>query len=330
MVKEILKSWRAPLSPVKKPCALRAGSRIRIVAPASSPEPTKLKRGLAHLRGLGFDIELDQLVRTVSRRGYLAGPDEARAAAVNAAFADPSVDGIICSNGGYGSQRLLRHLDFKTIAANPKVFVGFSDITMLHVAIGKAAGFVTFHGPMAAAGPDYGVSLQWSRERLFEALTSTEPLGPVVNPPGTELVRTVKPGRASGPLVGGNLTLVAASLGTPWEIDTRGRVLLLEEWKEPPYTVDTMLMQLKLAGKLDDAAAIVFGEFPHVLPLEPGPTLYVEELIQDIMEDVDRPAIFGVAAGHGFEAATLPLGVKATVDGDDSTLTFDEAALTPT
>lgn len=312
---------------VDKPFALQEGSRIRVVAPASSPHPERLQRGIVLLRSLGFEVELAELVRDVRRRGYLSGHDEDRARVLTEAFIDPDVDGIVCSNGGYGCQRILPHLDFDLIKANPKPFVGFSDITALHLALQKEAGFVTFHGPMVGTEVDDGLARDWTRDHFLRALTTSEPLGPVENPLDYALIRSVRGGRASGEIIGGNLSLVAASLGTPWEIDTRGKVFFIEEWKEPPFTIDTMLMQLRLAGKFDDANAIVFGEFPFCKPTEPGSDLGVEEVVQDVTENIDIPVLYGVAAGHGAELATLPFGVKATVDGDACTLVIDEPAM---
>lgn len=304
-----------------KPRALRPGARLRLVAPASAPVPERLDLGARILRDAGFDVELDEATTSGAHaRGYLAAPDAVRAEAVMRAFADDAVDGVVCSNGGYGSNRMLRLLDFDAIRANPKPFLGFSDVTSLLLAFEAACDLVTLHGPMPTPGDDFGITLRATRDHVVRALTTTEPLGRIDAP-----AVALRPGRASGRLVGGNLTLLAATLGTPWEVRTEGRVLFLEEWKEPVYTLDTMLHQLKHAGKLDAAAAVVFGEFPDCGPFEGGPSLTTEEVLADVVADMRVPVLAGLPIGHGRETLTLPIGVRTTVDADEATLTVDEA-----
>ncbi len=304
------------------PSALGPGSRVRVIAPASPPRPADVARGVRALTRMGFEVELGELVRKVRLRGYFAGPDERRAKTVDDAFADPRVDGIVCAAGGFGSLRILPFLDFDVIAANPKPFVGFSDITALHVAFHQVSGIVTFHGMMANIDSD--ADFKGYNEQMFlRALTDPAPMGDVEPPPDGPLLQVVREGEARGALTGGNLSLVAATLGTPWEIDTRGRVLFLEEWREPPFTVDTLLTQLKLAGKLDDAAALVFGDFVDCDPTDRAGNLSVEEVIQDATEDLVIPVLYGLPAGHGKFNATLPMGVPCLVDGNRGTFRVD-------
>ncbi len=306
--------------------ALRPGDRVRFVAPASPPDPYEIQRAGRRVRELGFEVEYGPLIRNLRARGYLAGTDTERGDSLMDAFRDPDVDAIVCAAGGYGTLRLLPHLDYDTIRANPKPLVGFSDVTALHIAIGQRAGLVTFHGPMGSTGRDEYFTT-FTREHFRRALTMTEPLGPILNPDDGRIVQTVSPGRARGPLVGGNLSLVCATLGTPFEIDTRGRILLLEDWREPPFTIDTFLTQLKLAGKLDDAAGIVLGEFVQMLPGDDVQNHSVDEVVQEVMGDIGKPVIHGLAAGHGRQLVTLPFGVECEIDADRALLTVMENAL---
>ncbi len=309
-----------------KPYALGPGSNLQFVAPASSPDPYKLQRGARRMRELGFNISFGPLVRNLRTRGYLAGTDQERAASLMNAFQDPDVDGIVCAAGGYGTLRLLNCLDYDIIAANPKPIIGYSDVTALHTAIGQRAGLVTFHGPMGSIDSDDHFNV-YTRENFRRALTLTEPLGEIANPEDGRIVQTVSPGRAKGPLTGGNLSLVCATLGTPWEIDTKGKILLLEDWREPPFTIDTYLTQLKLAGKFEDAVGVILGEFIQILP-DDGPHNHsVDEVIQEVMGDIGRPVVYGLASGHGRQLVTLPLGVECEIDGDSTSVAMTEVAL---
>ncbi|MBE3598804.1 MAG: LD-carboxypeptidase [Limnochordaceae bacterium] len=314
--------------------------------------PETVERARAWLEGAGFRTVVGR--HALDARGYLAGNDADRAADLMDAFTNPHVQGIVCIGGGYGALRILRLLDYGAIASHPKVFVGYSDITALHVAIGKLAGLVTFHGALArdfavqrpstgetsgqgerhglgetphpGAIQDAGVAFTWSA--FLRAVTRPEPLGRLVNPAGGPALETLHPGRATGLLVGGNLSLLVSTLGTPYEIDTRGRILLLEDVGEAPYRLDRMLTHLALAGKLDEAAGFVVAECVDCLPPEPErPTLTVREVLDDILLPRGKPAVYGLAAGHGPARLTLPLGVPVTVDGDCPAVVVEAAGV---
>lgn len=309
---------------MRKPPALAPGSRLRIVALGSPPDPARLQRGARRLRQLGYSVSLAESVRRLRVRGPLAASDEERAEDLVAAFEDDEVDGIVCSNGGFGSLRVLPLVDWDDLATRAKAFVGYSDITVAHVALNQA-GLVTFHGPMATPEAKEGLDDRWTRERLHRALTSPRRLAELTAAPTGNVVQSVGHGRASGVLAGGNLSLVAATLGTPWEIDTEARVLVLEDWNEPPFTVETLLVQLKLAGKLDACAALAFGEFPGCVD-GLGFHRSVQEVVQDVCGDLGVPVLFGLPLGHGRAMHTVPLGVRATVDADAARLVVDEPA----
>lgn len=306
-----------------KPPALAEGDLVGVVAPASPPaEDRELQRGLEALAAMGLRVRLGRHLRLGggARAGYLAGPDRDRAADLMEMFRDPAVRAIFCARGGYGSARLLPLLDYRVIRRHPKILVGYSDITALHLAIHRRAGLVTFHGPMVAS--DFGRGLSaFTAESLRRALFHPHPAGPVANPPSLPPPVAVRPGVARGPLIGGNLSLVVSTLGTPFEIRTAGRILFLEEVGEPAYRVDRMLTQLRQAGKLDGVAGVAFGECGEGRE-------DLMEVLHDRLGDLGVPVLANLAIGHGAEKATLPLGVRATLNAGAGWLAIDEAAVT--
>jgi muramoyltetrapeptide carboxypeptidase len=314
--------------PMVKPRVLREGDTVGLVAPSSYVfDVWKIDEAAARIEALGLKAKLGKHVR--GRRGYLSGTEEERLEDFHAMFSDSKVAGVFCLTGGYGSPRLLDRLDYALIRRNPKVFLGYSDITGFHLALGKKAGLVTFHGPNAVSSLK-----QWTREQLERALFVPEPIGEVAVPPEEDPLspefplRTVSPGRARGRTVGGNLTLVSATMGTPYEIETKGRILLLEDIGEAPYRIDRMLVQLKLAGKLGEAAGIVFGTCTDCTPAQSNfeINLSLSELLEDLLGGLNKPVLAGLVFGHTKEKATIPLGVEAELDADAKKLTILEAA----
>jgi len=303
------------------PRALRPGDTIAVVAPSGWVSQSRLAVGVAMLRDWGFEVRV--MPAATTGRGYLAGAgDEQSAAELVACFADPSVNGIICARGGYGAMRLLPFIDWGPIRANPKVFVGYSDITALHLSIRREAGFVTFHGSMVQRqGDEPGLHL-WSAAELRRAITGAAPLGEVVAPADAAPMTTLVSGHAAGVLLGGNLTLVAALCGTPWQLDARDSILLLEDTDEAPYRVDRMLTQLLLAGVLNGVRGVLFGDSPTCEPREgdPRPVALVD-VLRDRLQPLGVPVLYGFPCGHGPVRATLPLGVPAVLDAGERTLT---------
>lgn len=308
------------------PKALLPGDRVGVVAPSGRVDPAALDRGLAELRTWGLEPAVGRHV--LDGHGYLAATDAGRAADLMWAFQDPSLAGIICARGGYGCLRLLPLLDWDVIRAHPKVFAGFSDITTLHQAFWKEAGLVTFHAPMLSAAEPEGMP-RYNAEGLRGALFGTAYPGPAPLPdaPDAPALRTLVGGTARGRLLGGNLELVTRNLGTPWQLDTRGAILVLEDVDEAPYRVDRMLMQLKVAGLLDGVAGIVFGHSPTCEQGPEGrPSLTLFAVLEELLVPLGVPLLYGFPCGHSKYRATLPLGCQAELDAGAGRLTILERA----
>lgn len=313
-----------------KPRVLKPGDTVGLITPSTFvSDPDRLALAERTVRYFGLKLKMGRHVK--ARSGYLGGPVEDRVADLHDMFRDPEVNAVFAIRGGYGSAQLLDHIDYDLIRRNPKVFLGYSDITAMHLAIQKRCGLVTFHGPvMLSRFSDY--TQTWFRKALFEP----GPLGSVVNPPEkSELrpvhsLRTIRPGTARGPLVGGNLTLISTAMGTPYEIDTRGRILFLEDVGEQPYSIDGMLTQLRLAGKLQQAAGIVFGECYDCRPRDFRPafdsTLSLGEVLDNLLGDLKIPVLSGLTLGHTDDQLTLPLGVMAALDAEKGELVIEESA----
>lgn len=312
----------------KKGRPLGPGSVIAVPTPASPLLDLEyLDSGVAWLEAQGFEVRLTEHAN--EGESFKAGTPELRARELEAAFADPEVDAVVPLGGGHAGAQILAHLDYELIAANPKPLVCFSELTVLHCALGERAGIVTFYGPMVSA---IGVLSERTQREWLRAVTSTEPLG-VVDPDGPS-ARTVTPGSAEGMLVGGTLSLVCSLLGTPWELDTRGRILLLEDVDEEPPRIDRFLTQLLNAGKLQEAAGIWLGDFLRCRPREHWPlwkghSLTVEELFDELVAPLGIPAMHGLPVGHSKDVVTVPLGVQARLDATAGRLELLEPALDP-
>jgi muramoyltetrapeptide carboxypeptidase len=305
---------------------------VGLIAPASYTfDLWRLDDAAARIEALELVPKFGKHVR--GRRGFLSGTEEERLGDLHAMFADRQVAAVFCLQGGYGTPRLLDRLSYDLIRANPKILIGYSDVTGLHLAIGKKTGLVTFHGPNAL-----GHWTERTIELMKKALFVPEPIGVVTNPEEKEpmnpeyRLRTVAPGTARGRLVGGNLTLISATMGTPYEIDTRGRILLLEDIGEAPYRIDRMLVQLRLAGKLQQAAGIVFGTCSDCGPDKSSfeLSLSLSEVLDELLGSLGKPVLAGLLFGHTREKATIPFGVEAELDAAGKKLTVLESATVPT
>lgn len=286
---------------------LETGDTVGLIAPASPAGASKVEKAVKYLEGLGYRVRTGE--SAYSSRGYLAGCDELRAEDINSMFSDREVAAVFCMRGGYGSQRLLDKLDFELIRRNPKIFMGYSDITSLINAIHQECGLITFHGPM---GGDFAGGLgKPTKAAMKKALESIEPIGELPNP---EVPCVFSEGRAEGEVVGGNLSIVASSMGTPYEIDTKGRILLLEDVFEEPYSIDRMLNQLKLGGKLAGAVGIILGDWGNTEPEEPDSSLTLEEVLADCFRDIGKPVLAGYKIGHCKPNLTVPIGARAVID----------------
>ncbi|MFQ5989196.1 MAG: LD-carboxypeptidase [Candidatus Methylomirabilales bacterium] len=290
----------------KRPRPLRPGDVVAVVAPSSPVEPGHLRRGLRTLGRMGFQVL--EAPHLYDRWGFLAGADKDRAAALHQMFLRREVKGIFCARGGYGAGRVLPYLDLDLIRQHPKVFVGSSDVTTLHLALTQHAGLITFHGPMVETG--------LSRRDTPLTLRSLRCL--ILS--GTAFERTI-PGRflsqgdnIAGELTGGNLSLVTFSLGTPFAIETKGKVLFLEEVNEEPYRIDRMLTQLRLAGKTEGVKGIVFGQMVGCKPRKGRRTFSVGDVLTRFAQEVNVPCFSTFPSGHGKENVVLPMGGRITLE----------------
>ena len=315
-----------------KPRALKPGATIGLITPATpTTDPDRLAAAHRALKFFGFDVKVG---KNVGRRaGYFGSTPEERLDDLHAMFRDREVNAVFALRGGYGAQHLLDRIDYDLLRKNPKIFLGYSDITALHLAINKHAGLVTFHGPnMLSEFTEY--SQQHFRRAMFDA----KPLGVLANPPESNQIRpkhplrTIRSGTATAPIIGGNLTLISTLMGTPYEIDCRGKILLLEDIGEEPYRIDRMLTQLRLAGKFQDAVGIVVGECVDCGPSDFKPSLgsnfSLGEVLDAMLKPLSIPVFYGLTFGHTDDQLTLPLGVLATMDADKGTLEIKEAAFT--
>lgn len=313
-----------------KPARLRKGQTVGIVAPASNVDENEETRfAIDVVQSFGFRVKLGEHI--YSRTQYLAGTDRERAGDVNAMFADSNVDAIFCLRGGYGTPRILPYLDYDVIKGNPKILLGYSDITALLLAIHKMTGLIGYHGPIARQNfSDY--TLSEFKRVLFNPKSKTV----IGSPPPFEsregyvddenrITRFVG-GKARGKLVGGNLSLLTALLGTPYEPEFEQRILFLEDVGESAYSIDRMLTQLWLAGRLQQVAGIVFGKFTD--SENSGNSYSIEEVVRMRCEPLSVPTIRGLMFGHVDDQTVVPVGVNAELDADAGTLTLLESAVT--
>jgi len=305
---------------MRKPRALEPGDRIAIVAPASPFAREEFDAGVVELRRLGFEAVYDESV--FDRHGYVAGSAQTRASAFTRAWRDPAIAALVAARGGYGSVQLLPLLD-RAIGAHPKPFIGYSDNTSLLSWLTLTCGVVSFHGPMIDARFARGEA-GYDRDTFTRCLCRREPVGEIAHPQ----IDALHGGEAAGMLIGGTLTQLTASLGTPYAFDPpQGCVLFLEEVAERPYRIDRMLMQLRLSGILARASALVFGEMARCE--EPGGNPSVRQVVAEITTGFPGPVLFGLPSGHTAGATlTLPLGVRARVQtAPYPSLTIEEAAV---
>lgn len=308
-----------------KPRGLRAGDLIGVVAPAGCLlDSERLTKGLRLLNRMGFRTLPGRHLR--AHCGYLGGTDAQRLTDLTEMFARSEVRAVMCLRGGYGSMRLLGDLNYDLIRGNPKIFIGFSDITALHLAVQKRCGLVTFHGPMLSTDFGHGLT-DYTRESFLRVVTpGTGGRGTIIeNPPDGPPGVTIRPGTASGELVGGNLSLITALEGTPFALETRGRILFFEEVGESLYRLDRMLSQLRLAGKLAAAAGIIVGECRGCGSV--GDSFTVVDVLKDRLGDLGIPCFYGLAAGHGTHKATLPLGIQVTMDAGKHVVYLEESGV---
>jgi len=307
---------------------LPKGGTIGVAAPASPYDArSEVLRGVEWWESQGYRVKLAEGV--YARDDYVAGDPERRAADLNALFADPEVDVVQALQGGYGSAQTIPYLDFDTIAANPKPLVGFSDITALHVAVARRTGLPTVYGNGLVGVGDPEVT-EFTRARLVEVLSGNA-TGPVPPSPDDSYLRAIRGGKVTAKLLGGCLWLILQTMGTPWEVDLNGAIFFFEDYKAPPYHVDGMLTQLKHAGKLDGIVGVVVGEMKLCdwgdlrQASDWARSRSLEDVLEEHLEPLGVPVLYGQPLGHGKHLAALPLGVRYTLDADSRSLTVDES-----
>ena len=309
------------LKKIIKPERLNVGDTIGIISPASPIFKEKLKKGIYYLENLGFNVKLGRHV--YGERGYLAGTDEERASDLHELFYDNSVKAVFCSRGGYGSIRILKYIDFELIKKNPKIFVGFSDLTALEISIFAKNGLVTFYGPTIAE--DFDNEIDYSGFDLLLKIISSETNSYKVD---ISDYNVVKGGKSTGFLIGGCLSVFSSLLGTEYLPDLKDAVIFLEDTDEEPYRIDRYLSQLRLCGIFNKARGLIFGKFTRCESKEKdykGP--YVDEIINDTASNLDIPVIKNLSFGHIKGKITIPVGIKASVNTDKMYLSFDENAV---
>jgi len=315
-----------------KPPKLNQGDTVGLITPASPlfEAHQVIIEAIEKMNNLGYKVKLGKHV--YKKWGYLAGSDEERLEDIHMMFADQEVKAIIAIRGGYGTGRLLKHLNYDLIRNNPKIIHGYSDLTSLLIGIHQKTGLVTFHGPVAIS-----TYTDYTKKYFYKALSEPKPIGEIEDAPYKENLQTsnrvwtVNSGIGSGKLTGGNLTLIASQMGTPFEIDTKDKILFIEEVGEEPQVVDRYLTQMDNAGKLEQCSGIVFDRMKSVHPADFKSSYYStlskEEIIADRIKKYKIPACLGLSLGHIANKPTLPLGVECKLDADAGRITIMESAV---
>ena len=311
-----------------KPKRLKEGDTVAMIAPSSSVPEHVLKRAIENIQKLGFKVQLSENI--LAERGYLAGTEKQRLDDLHKAFSDPNIKAVWCVRGGYGATRYLPEIDYKLIKNNPKVFIGYSDITALHLAIHEKTGLVTFHGPVGTSDitdyntqhlknilmnptPQYTMELSEENKKIESNLYKSE---------------VINPGKAKGKLIGGNLSLLSAMAGTPffWK-DLKGKLLFMEDIEERPYRVDRMLTQLLQSTDMTKAAGIILGIFEGCNPKPDERSLTLMDCLKDRLAPLNIPIMYGYSFGHIKNQCTLPVGIEAEMDTEKGTITLLENAV---
>lgn len=310
-----------------RPTPLSLGDKVALIAP-SSPVPEKnLNAAIESIKFLGLEPIIFPSCHM--KHGYLSGTDKSRSSDINNAFKDSSIKGIFCLRGGFGVTRILPKIDFCMIKNNPKVFVGYSDITGLHTAINRLCGFVTFHGPMPTS--NYTKLDDFTLNSLKKNIFSDKPLGEVFNPKG-EFIKTINPGNAAGIITGGNISLLLGTLGSPYEIDTKGKILFLEDVGERPYRLDKALTALSLAGKFEECSGIILGTFaeceePDVCTVPKNTVisssaLTLNQIFEEVIQPFGKPTLLNFQAGHIYPQSTISMGTYVEMDANNHRIFF--------
>lgn len=303
---------------MKYPKKLKRGDTIGLICPSS---PVSIERALEcvhKIKSLGFNVKIADNVAD-NYGGYMAGTGVERGYWVNMMFADKEVDGIFCIRGGDGSSRIMDYLDYEIIRSNPKVFVGYSDVTNLHLAITQNCGFVTFHGPMVSSNmiEDFD---QATADSIFDAINADENFR-FKNPEDFD-IKVLKEGKAIGRIIGGNLSLLSSSIGTPYEVDTSGCMLFIEEVSEPITKIEKWAYHLRNAGLLKKCSGILLGQFTDIKN-DKCPEYDDIKCFEDVLDGLDIPVMYNIQSGHGTPMMTIPMGATCYLDTKTKDIRFE-------
>ena len=315
---------------VIKPSKLKKGDKLALITPGSYISNKEKEKSIENLESLGFEVVYSDKLMLIN--GYFSGSDKERAEDINEMFEREDIKGIVCARGGYGCARILPYIDYNIIKENPKVLIGYSDVTALFYGIYKKTGLITFHGPVGISTyNDFSkkyfsdVLLNPNEELKFSSSDSG-------NNENIYGLTNISSGTARGELVGGNLSIVVSLIGTDYDIETKGKIIFLEEYIEEPYRVDRMLTQMMQAGKFDEAAGIALGVFRYCESKEENPSFTnsftLMEVLKDRLSDLKIPVVYGLSFGHVKDKFTIPFGIRAELDADNFKLKLLEAAVT--
>ena len=308
---------------ILRPQKLKKGDLFGVVSPAGPvADQSRIERGVRYLEAEGFRVVIGK--HAAKTTGYLAGDDRERLSDLHMMFRDKNVKAIICTRGGYGATRLLPFLDYDFIRRNPKILIGFSDITALQLALWKKCRLISFHGPML--GVEMALPMEPLTEQiLWQCLTSTEAVGTIPLPEG---LMTLHDGSATGRLVGGNLSLIVSLLGTPFQPEFRNSVLFVEDSDEEPYRIDRMLTQLRNSFALSHSRAVLAGQFTGCIPVDGTSSSFtVEQILDEVAKANAKPFLSNLPFGHVERKLTLPIGLRVKVDAGSKTIEYLEPAV---
>ncbi|MDR1391851.1 MAG: LD-carboxypeptidase [Clostridiales bacterium] len=296
---------------MKKPKKLKKNDKVAVIAPSSPIDENKIKQAVSFLEKLELNIIIKSCC--YNKISYLSGSDFLRAKNINESFSDKNIKGIFCIRGGYGAQRLLELLDYKTIFKNPKIFSGYSDITALHIFLNQKCNLITYHSPMIGTTLLRNDLDEHTKDSFIDSIFENEKIINKNKFYSYELYALVR-GNAKGTLIGGNLSVITTSIGTPYEINTKNKILFIEEINEDLYKIDRMLTQLKLSKKLESCAGIVFGQF---IKCNQEDNKYdIKSILNDIVKPINIPSLLNLNCGHGLPNITLEMGSKYEINGN--------------
>lgn len=296
-----------------RPEPLKKGDKIGLIGTCSPPRIERIEPAVNWIKSLGIDVVIGKSV--YENHGYLCGEDKVRADDLNNMFSDKDIKAIFIVRGGYGCSRILDLVDYDNIRKNPKIFAGYSDVTALHIAINQKCKMTTFHTPMACTEFYKNID-DYTLKSFIECIFRSSKTEKIYNPKEQGGFISLVKGNACGEIVGGNLSIVASLMGTPYEIDTKGKILFLEDIDEAPYKIDRMLMQLKLGNKFKDANGIILGAWKGCESIDLSRSLALKDVFEEIIAPENKPTILNVCCGHVLPTMSIPLGDKFYINSD--------------